>query len=121
MKPDCSLPLVVWKVGIPGNATDGWLVWGHWGEATRCSLLLTADISESPMKCDMTAEHEERSEMELNFSTKDFKNFYHREKFFLNYGERRTLLTCVNYLSQYNYFRAFITSQMLWVRNSGAG
>lgn len=73
LKPDCSLPLVVWKVGIPGNATASWLVWGHWGGATRCSLLLTADISESPMKCGMSTEHAECSKMELNFFTKDLK------------------------------------------------
>lgn len=47
-----------------------------WFGATRYSLLLTADTSESPTKCDMTTEKQMQSaqKIELNFSTKDFKN-----------------------------------------------
>lgn len=81
LKPDSSPPLVVWKGGRPGNATASWLVWGHLGRAPRCSLLPTADTSESPTKCDMTNEkHAECSKTELNFSTKDFENFIMEKK-----------------------------------------
>lgn len=80
LKPDCSLPLVVWKVGIPGNATASGLVWGLLGGATRCSRLLTTDISESSMKWDVTTEQTCRvlkSGIELFY--KRLKN-YHGEK-----------------------------------------